>query len=100
MPELEDRADNCYRERVHWNNSESVTGRVVATGAPRDFNHWVTYAEVLQLIASLALGIFLTLKQKKNLTGVLLLLTVTGSSLHSRRQSHARRGSVLQFRWS
>ena len=42
------------------------------------FNHWVTYAEVLQLIASLALGIFLTLKQKKNLTGVLLLLAVAG----------------------
>ena len=42
------------------------------------FNHWVTYAEVLQLIASLALGIFLTLKQKKNLTGVLLLLAIAG----------------------
>jgi hypothetical protein len=42
------------------------------------FNHWVTYAEVLQLIASLALGIFLTLKQKKTLTGVLLLLAVAG----------------------
>jgi len=42
------------------------------------YNHWVTYAEVLQLIASLALGIFLTLKTKKNLTGVLLLLAVAG----------------------
>ncbi|HJS23537.1 MAG TPA: O-antigen ligase family protein [Pyrinomonadaceae bacterium] len=42
------------------------------------FNHWVTYAEVLQLIASLALGILLTLKQKKNLTGVLLFLAVAG----------------------
>jgi len=42
------------------------------------FNHWVTYAEVLQLIASLALGIFLALKQKKNLTGVLLLLAIAG----------------------
>ena len=42
------------------------------------YNHWVTYAEVLQLIASLALGIFLTLKSKKNLTGVLLLLAVAG----------------------
>ena len=42
------------------------------------FNHWVTYAEVLQLIASLALGIFLTLKRKKNLTGVLLLLAIAG----------------------
>ena len=42
------------------------------------FNHWVTYAEVLQLIASLALGIFLALKQKKNLIGLLLLLAVVG----------------------
>ena len=42
------------------------------------FNHWVTYAEVLQLIASLALGIFLTLKQKKNSTGVLLFLAIVG----------------------
>jgi len=31
------------------------------------FNHWVTYAEVLQLIASLALGIFLTIRQNKSL---------------------------------
>ena len=42
------------------------------------YNHWVTYAEVLQLIASLALGIFLALKQKRSLMGVLLVLAVTG----------------------
>jgi O-antigen ligase len=42
------------------------------------YNHWVTYAEVLQLIASLALGIFLALKQKKSLTGALLVLAVAG----------------------
>jgi O-antigen ligase len=42
------------------------------------YNHWVTYSEVLQLIASLALGIFLALKQKKNLTGVLLLVAIGG----------------------
>ena len=42
------------------------------------YNHWVTYSEVLQLIASLALGLFLALKQKKNLTGVLLVLAVIG----------------------
>ncbi|HYV83635.1 MAG TPA: O-antigen ligase family protein [Pyrinomonadaceae bacterium] len=42
------------------------------------YNHWVTYAEVLQLIASLALGIFLALKQKRSLTGVLLFLAVAG----------------------
>ena len=42
------------------------------------YNHWVTYSEVLQLIASLALGIFLALKQKKNATGVLLLVAIAG----------------------
>ncbi len=42
------------------------------------YNHWVTYSEVLQLIASLALGIFLALKQKRSLTGVLLVLAVIG----------------------
>ena len=42
------------------------------------FNHWVTYAEVLQLIASLALGVFLALKQKRSLTGVLLILAIAG----------------------
>jgi hypothetical protein len=41
-------------------------------------NHWVTYAEVLQLIATLALGIFLVLKQKRSLTGALLVLAVAG----------------------
>ena len=34
------------------------------------FNHWVTYAEVLQLITALALGIFLALKQKRSLINV------------------------------
>jgi len=42
------------------------------------YNHWVTYAEVLQLIASLALGIFLALEQKRSLTGALLILAVAG----------------------
>ena len=42
------------------------------------YNHWVTYAEVLQLIASLALGIFLALKQKRSRTGALLVLAVAG----------------------
>ncbi len=42
------------------------------------YNHWVTYAEVLQLIASLALGIFLALKPKRSLTAVLLFLAVGG----------------------
>jgi O-antigen ligase len=42
------------------------------------YNHWVTYAEVIQLIASLALGLFLGLTYKKSLTGVLLLLAAAG----------------------
>ena len=42
------------------------------------YNHWVTYAEVLQLIASLALGILLALRQKRTLTGMLLMLAVVG----------------------
>ena len=42
------------------------------------FGHWITYSEVLQLIASLALGIFLGLAQKKSLMGLLLLLAVVG----------------------
>ena len=42
------------------------------------YNHWVTYAEVLQIIASLALGIFLALKQKRSWTSVLLVLAVAG----------------------
>ena len=42
------------------------------------FNHWVTYSEVLQLIASLALGILLALRQKKSRLGLLLLLAVMG----------------------
>ena len=42
------------------------------------FGHWVTYSEVLQLIASLALGFFLTLKNKKSVTGLKLLLALLG----------------------
>lgn len=42
------------------------------------YGHWVTYAEVLQLIASLALGLFLALPQKKSLLGLSLLVAVIG----------------------
>jgi hypothetical protein len=42
------------------------------------FGHWVTYSEVLQLIGSLALGLFLALKQKKSRIGFLLVLAVIG----------------------
>ncbi|HSE20557.1 MAG TPA: O-antigen ligase family protein [Pyrinomonadaceae bacterium] len=39
---------------------------------------WVTYAEVLQLIASLALGFFLALSNKKGRTGLLLVIAIAG----------------------
>jgi hypothetical protein len=39
---------------------------------------WVTYAEVLQLIASLALGLFLALSNKKSQTGLLLVIAIAG----------------------
>ena len=42
------------------------------------YGHWTTYAEVLQLIASLALGLFLGLRSKLSRTGLLLLLAVGG----------------------
>ena len=42
------------------------------------YGHWTTYAEVLQLIASLALGLFLALRSKLSRTGALLLLAVGG----------------------
>lgn len=42
------------------------------------YGHWVTYAEVLQLIASLALGVLLALPRKKSVPGVLLLAAVVG----------------------
>lgn len=42
------------------------------------YGHWVTYAEVLQLIGSLALGLFLTAPRKKSLYGLLLLAAVVG----------------------
>jgi O-antigen ligase len=42
------------------------------------YGHWVTYAEVLQLIASLALGLLLALRRKKSWAGLLLLLAVAG----------------------
>jgi O-antigen ligase len=42
------------------------------------YGHWVTYAEVLQLIASLALGLLLALPQKKSLAGLLLLVGLVG----------------------
>jgi O-antigen ligase len=42
------------------------------------YGHWVTYAEVLQLIASLALGLLICVPQKRSRPGGLLLLAVAG----------------------
>ena len=42
------------------------------------FGHWVTYAEVLQLIASLALGMFLLLPQKQTILGLFLAIAIVG----------------------
>jgi hypothetical protein len=42
------------------------------------FGHWVTYAESVQLLASLALGLFLVCPDKRSWRGLLLLLAVAG----------------------
>ena len=42
------------------------------------YGHWTTYAEVLQLIASLALGLFLGMPHKTSRAGLLLLVAVAG----------------------
>ena len=42
------------------------------------YGHWITYAEVLQLIASLAIGLFLGLKEKRGLAGLLLVVATVG----------------------
>ncbi|HEX6729715.1 MAG TPA: O-antigen ligase family protein [Pyrinomonadaceae bacterium] len=40
------------------------------------FGHWVTYSEVLQLIASLASGLFLALSRKKSFVGLFLFVAI------------------------
>jgi len=42
------------------------------------YNHWTTYAESLQLIGSLVLGLLVALPRKKSRYGLLLLLAVAG----------------------
>lgn len=42
------------------------------------YGHYVTYAEALQLIASLVFGLFVALKNKRRLGGALLLLALAG----------------------
>jgi O-antigen ligase len=42
------------------------------------YSHWVTYSQALLLIASLALGLFISLPQKRSRMGGLLLLALAG----------------------
>jgi O-antigen ligase len=42
------------------------------------YNHWTTYAESLQLIASLAIGLFIALPRKRSRNGGLLALAIVG----------------------
>ncbi len=42
------------------------------------YDHWTTYAEALQLIASLTLGLFVALPRKRTRNGLLLALAVIG----------------------
>ncbi|MGB9179482.1 MAG: O-antigen ligase family protein, partial [Pyrinomonadaceae bacterium] len=44
------------------------------------YNHWTTYSEALQLIASLAVGLFIALKRKLTWKGALLLAVILGQS--------------------
>jgi O-antigen ligase len=45
------------------------------------YNHWTTYAEMLQLIASLAIGLFIALPRKRSRNGALLALAILGMSI-------------------
>ena len=45
------------------------------------YNHWTTYAESLQLIASLAIGLFVALPRKRSRNGALLALTIMGMAV-------------------
>src|SRR5438309_10488581 len=42
------------------------------------YDHWTTYGEALQLIASLALGLFVALPRKRTRIGALLALAIVG----------------------
>jgi len=42
------------------------------------YGHYVTYAEALQLITSLALGLFICLPRKRSLNGLLLAIAIAG----------------------
>ena len=59
------------------------------------YSHYATYAEVLQLILSLAFGIFIALPDKRSKLGVLLLICLVGMS--AALVLTATRGSQLGF---
>jgi hypothetical protein len=42
------------------------------------YDHWITYAESLQLIGSLTLGLFVAFPRKRNWTAVILAMAVVG----------------------
>ena len=42
------------------------------------YNHWTTYAEMLQLIASLTIGLFFAVPRKRSRNGALLALAIVG----------------------
>lgn len=45
------------------------------------YNHWTTYAEMLQLITSLAIGLFFALPRKRNRNGAVLALVIGGMGI-------------------
>jgi len=45
------------------------------------YSHWTTYAESLQLIGSLAIGLFIALPGKRSRNGVLLALAIAGMGI-------------------
>jgi O-antigen ligase len=45
------------------------------------YNHWTTYAEMLQLLASLTIGLFMALPRKRSRNGILLALAITGMGI-------------------
>ena len=83
--------------RVEWvAELEVPRGQLLAGATPEDqlgiqrwgsgrdwratgfYNHWTTYAEMLQLVASLTIGLFLSLPRKRSRNGGLLALAIVG----------------------
>jgi O-antigen ligase len=45
------------------------------------YNHWTTYAEMLQLLGSLTIGLFMALPRKRSRNGALLALAIVGMGI-------------------